>query len=844
MKIEDFIRNEIFKKRLRERRLLVVYEGTASKRYRSLAEKAAKDEKGVFYDVSEGSLPARLGAGEALTSGLKQPVVIYVPKAAPASDFERRNDPFFAFALIGRYFPDSAKDQLLQICINKVPKKEAAIRALFAKSPEEGPAFAAIDALLAGADAKWPQLKAASGKSSEAEILKWLLISAEEVDFEDVRQEATEFAENVAGAVVKASQSFAEFRDALWCACLATELFAVYGEGTPSELSSVARADSVHEKEVADAVASLRDLRDTSIYRKEAKAAEQVLHIGQAVKKMALERSALTFEAEAVALRGQILAALLKRDCEKAKALNERFGESLWSAEEAASLINDLFSRTVRFFDAQKKLAEDLKHKLVNVRECIDAYCRIGAEADGEARKFAELWDDALFKRDEIEAALPEGAYDQLQQLAGNVFNAYRDLAEKEQQRFLAAVDKDGWPASGMLANGDVFDRVIAPALQQEGEGVAWLLIDGLRYEIGATFKELLLQQQPKLAPACAPLPSITSVGKGALLPGGSELSIEVKNNDMVPELGSVALKALDDRLKVLSERYGERFRSMTPAEVLSARKAAFDKTDLLLIRDDDLDAELESDKMDALKAVRRCAERVKSLVKRLSTLGRFGLLVVTSDHGFVLNLKPMPGDKCPMPVGNWTATHDRFLLGEGNADVGTAVYPAAFLGIRTNVPQAAFPTALCAYKDGKRYFHGGLSLPEAIVPVITARLEQQKANQTSDRSVTFTRRKDLYTSRIVRLELTLNDSLFSADDDREVPVRIEIFRKGDRSRKAAGFVAGNDAGIVGLTAGLGHTIKVQLDDFDGRQTFTVRALDAESGVSLGETSFEAEVMG
>ena len=62
-------------------------------------------------------------------------------------------------------------------------------------------------------------------------------------------------------------------------------------------------------------------------------------------------------------------------------------------------------------------------------------------------------------------------------------------------------------------------------------------------------------------------------------------------------------------------------------------------------------------------------------------------------------------------------------LLGDGSPDPASLVLPVETLGIRGDFNQAATPRALVAYRAGLTYFHGGLSLEEALMPVISIRI-------------------------------------------------------------------------------------------------------------------------
>ena len=104
--------------------------------------------------------------------------------------------------------------------------------------------------------------------------------------------------------------------------------------------------------------------------------------------------------------------------------------------------------------------------------------------------------------------------------------------------------------------------------------------------------------------------------------------------------------------------------------------------------------------------------------------------VVIATDHGFFLNAQAEAGDVCAKPAGTWIVVHDRALLGEGEPDA--AISQCSREGRHTRRLREAFagPRSMAPYRRGLLYFHGGASLQEAIVPVITVRLKQAKQPQ------------------------------------------------------------------------------------------------------------------
>ena len=169
-------------------------------------------------------------------------------------------------------------------------------------------------------------------------------------------------------------------------------------------------------------------------------------------------------------------------------------------------------------------------------------------------------------------------------------------VALQIQDRFLTLVRTEGWPPDGVMRHTEVFDRMVAPPLEQR-ERVAFFLGDALRFEMGRDLGEALgdLGEVETTALASV-LPTITPCGMAALMPGADgALSLVESGGDLVPAIGTRLLKVSDDRMRFLKERYGDRFTDITLGELLSTSVQKLGKrignAELLVVRTQDIDA-------------------------------------------------------------------------------------------------------------------------------------------------------------------------------------------------------------------------------------------------------------
>ena len=186
------------------------------------------------------------------------------------------------------------------------------------------------------------------------------------------------------------------------------------------------------------------------------------------------------------------------------------------------------------------------------------------------------------------------------------------------------------------------------------------------------------------------------------------------------------------------------------------------------------MDQAFESNPETAPMHISRTLQQVQAAVRKLRAIGFHEALILT-DHGFYLNALIEAGDACARPPGNWLMLHGRILLGEGSGDGANFVMEAPSLGVRGDFAQVAGPRGMVAYQGGMSYFHGGLSLQEAIVPVLAVRLRTAEA-AAGKPAYTVTLRykrggKRVTTMRPVFEVAVDADSLFP--DDTPVEIRV-----------------------------------------------------------------------
>jgi hypothetical protein len=836
MTIKRFVQEQILLPRLRKAGVMVVYD--QERRYRELCLELADDGR-MVVDGTESSIESRDQALAALQafgqSGTAfEGVLIYVPARAPLTEEDKQRDPFSIYAVCGTMFPDGDGDEYQTLCLRYKADHATEVRRIFADNPN--PSFDVIDA--AGGGGGWPTLQTQLKVESAREIL-YSLLGPTELQAQSLKasdswvSEAKSLLSATLGLQLKTrSKNWSPIADELWRFVLFSEFaFDLPGE-LPESLAMVARAAPEGRLLVEDLCEQLRGTDATrALYIERAESVEAELNLRDACEAIETLGIRDTFPFEERSFFAQAVAALKQDHIDTLRQLLYRHAGSVWTArgENQAQwqLVESAVSLVQACDDADRQLPDHVK----NQDALLDYYTGSMREVDRLQREFEQADRDLLSKDEGVEDIGPIAR------------QAYRKLIDKVQDVFVRHLESSGWPPAGRLANADVFDKVIAPKLQESGRRVAVLLIDSLRYELGVELeKQLSDDGQVELQPAFAQLPSVTPVGMASLLPGaGSDLRLHRKDDKISVALGEKSLAQVSQRMDVLRQRYGDRFTEKQLTDFVRARKKIDSAVDLLVLRSTTIDQHMESTPEMALRLLHQSLKTIRVAVHKLRNEG-FNDAIIVTDHGFYLNTATESGDVCKKPQGDWVGLHERLLLGTGVPDSANFVIPAEHLGIRGDFAQVAGPRAMVPYRAGEWYFHGGASLQETVVPVIAMRLQAQDEQATKQPTVTLSyKRGGKITTRlpVVDMDVILDD-LFGKGQTFEVLIEAHD-KQGNVVGEAKPGGPVNPATRT-LTVRPDDTLSVvmRMDmEFEGK--FTVKALDPTTLATFSSLSLETD---
>lgn len=839
MSIAEFIQSDIFLPRLKKKGCLVVYD--PDRRYRELCLDLAGETVAVI-DATEDGLDSRIAALRELRlfgtlNTNKEGVLVYVPVRAPITDEEKQLDPFALYSACGGIFPDGAGDAYEQICLRAKPDHATGIRKVFAENPS--PSFAVIDAIDAGSN--WPSLRALLKASSANEIALALLspTSLQEGALKNSDtwiQEGRDFLRATLGLELKTrARAWSAIADEVWRFVLFSEFVFDLPVNLPESLVPVPHAPGEAKPLVEFLCDRLRsDLKTRSLYIDNAEKIEADLGLPAACSAIDNLGDRDTFSFEERTFLRQAMAGLMTDDLDRTRHILNRRKDSVWlgkgESQSQWGLVEAALNLVSACGDYDRQLGEHVRTQIA----LLDFYTGSLRDADRRQREFEQ----AVSALQDID--------DMLSEIIQYARTCYRKLSEKVQSVFVKHLEDQGWPPAGRLGNAEVFDRFVAPSLQERGRKVAFLMVDALRYELGVALANRLSEDGPvDLHAACAQLPTVTIVGMASLLPGAAaDLAICREGEKLIPKIDGTAVGTVAQRMGHLRSRFGDRFAEMRLDEFVKNKKVDIASTvDLLVIRSVEIDDYLETNPEISLKLIPDTISRIRATLQKLRDKG-FHEAVIATDHGFFLNAQAEAGDVCAKPTGTWPAATYRSLLGQGGGDDNNSVIlPCDKAGIRGDYTSFATPRSMAPYRSGLLYYHGGASLPETVVPVLVVKLENVSPPDIRKFSVEITYKggaKRITTRRPVVEVISRTEDLFSRNTDFEIILEAQDSKGKTVGEAKPGGSVNPATRTITLKPGKPESVTLcMLDDFEGK--FTVKALDPSTFKSYKDLKLETD---
>ena len=368
--------------------------------------------------------------------------------------------------------------------------------------------------------------------------------------------------------------------------------------------------------------------------------------------------------------------------------------------------------------------------KAQTLREALDAYTHTGYRVDLAHRQLEQ-------KRSQLlESTLTH--FNALTDCANELRVRYRDWANQKATHFAAICDANGFLPEADLQQRMLYDQIVHPLVKSAAKGetkIAYFLVDALRYEMAAALRETLQADITdsttlRLSARYAELPTLTSVGMNALSPvqQNGQLTLHKANDFKGFRAGEYNVSTFENRVRAMGDRSSSSAKNQpklfTLADVCEKSSKSFNaqlkKANFAVIRSQEIDKAGESNI--GITTFERWLQQLKAAWNRLKNLG-FNEFIFTADHGFLLQ------DDTAVEGINWGKAPKRrhVLLPNARNESDIINVSLSALGYQNQSGPADgylhFATTTHPFARGSAiatFIHGGNSLQERVIPVLT----------------------------------------------------------------------------------------------------------------------------
>ncbi len=375
----------------------------------------------------------------------------------------------------------------------------------------------------------------------------------------------------------------------------------------------------------------------------------------------------------------------------------------------------------------------------------------------------------------------------------GVVRRVHEDTCHAMAEGFTKALVKASWTVPGTLPQTRIYSEVVA----ERPRPVAYFLVDAMRFEMGVELSERLPKSaEVAVRAALGSLPSITPIGMAALQPGASaSFSVVEQGGALGALIDGVFLPGLPARKKLAAARIPGLV-DLTLDELLSLQPSKLTKklggAQVVIVRSQEIDHAGEAGF--AFQARQVMDTVIDNLARAIRKLAMNGIehSVVSADHGHLFFASDRDESmRTDAPGGQQVELHRRCWIGRGGTTPpGCVRVAASALGYASDL-DLVFPVGGGVFKAGGdlAFHHGGPSLQELVLPVVTVRLKVRESARPSASPVTASGLPEVVTNRIFSVTLKLGGQ------------NLSLFGSGMIVRPLL-MSAGKQVGAVGMAVG------------------------------------------
>ena len=340
----------------------------------------------------------------------------------------------------------------------------------------------------------------------------------------------------------------------------------------------------------------------------------------------------------------------------------------------------------------------------------------------------------------------------------GVVRRAHEDACHAMAEGFTRALAKAGWTVPGALHQTRIWSEVVA----ERPKPVAYFLVDAMRFEMGVELSERLPKtSEVSVRHAVGALPSITPIGMAALMPGASSSFSVVEEKDKLgARIDDAFLPDLAARKKFAGARV-PKLVDVALDELLGLQPSKLAKkisgAQVVVVRSQEIDHAGETGfTFQARQVMDTVIDNLARAIRKLAAVG-VEHAVVSADHGHLFFASDRDESmRTDAPGGDTVELHRRCWIGRGGATPpGCVRVAASALGYASDL-EFVFPTGSGVFRAGGdlAFHHGGPSLQELLVPVLTIRTKVRPSVRPSAGPITASGLPEAVTNRIFSVTL------------------------------------------------------------------------------------------
>lgn len=296
----------------------------------------------------------------------------------------------------------------------------------------------------------------------------------------------------------------------------------------------------------------------------------------------------------------------------------------------------------------------------------------------------------------------------------------------------------------------DFYDNYVREA----GNRVFVIISDALRYEVAVSLaEELRLEPQSKveIESVAGIFPTVTKFGMAALLPH-KKLSISERSNGDLQILADERSTDAGNRDKVLKSANRNsvalQYSDIAPKKK-AERQALVKGMEVVYIYHNKIDETSHTSESSVFPACNDAIEEIKKIVKIIRNEFSGTRVYITADHGFLYTYSPLSEDSKVdrTTLGKEDVEVDRRYLITRKGAKPDYLLPVKFMDENYDAFAPKESVRIKKKGGGLQFVHGGISLQEMVVPVISYHYLRKE-------SKTFQLNKAKYTVKPVELSL------------------------------------------------------------------------------------------